>query len=152
MNCTKNRTPSQVRAWQQCIMANFNTACTGRVTIFSTGGKFRLVSNFTLLFQLPVLMHSCGCMYSHLPPKVRHCIVTLLGVHIQSVTKMYLYSVACAGLNIVKWMALTSYANLSFSLSFPSVSFHQVCALLHVSRICSHASMNLIFQPYKFKH
>ena len=31
---------------RQCIMAYVNTACTGCVTIFSTGGKFRLVSNF----------------------------------------------------------------------------------------------------------
>ena len=34
---TKNRTPSHVCAWQQCIMAYVNA---GHVTIFSTGGKF----------------------------------------------------------------------------------------------------------------
>ena len=43
-------------------MAFVYTACTVCVTIFSTGSKFRPVSNFTelqLLLQLPVLTRSC---------------------------------------------------------------------------------------------
>ena len=43
-------------------MAFVNAACAVRVTIFSIGGKFRSVSNFTelemLLLKPPVLMHS----------------------------------------------------------------------------------------------
>ena len=39
-------------------MAYVNTACAGRVTIFSTGGKFRLVSNFTWLHALTLAARS----------------------------------------------------------------------------------------------
>jgi len=40
-------------------MAYFYSACTVRVTIFSTGGKFRPVSNYVLLLKSPVIMDSC---------------------------------------------------------------------------------------------
>ena len=39
-------------------MAYVNTACAGRVTIFSTGGKFRPVSNFTWLHALTLAARS----------------------------------------------------------------------------------------------
>ena len=51
------------------------TAYTVYVTIFSTGGKFRPVSNFTELHALTPAAHSyalllcgTGCWQSHLPP------------------------------------------------------------------------------------
>ena len=33
-------------------MAYVYTTCTGHVTIFSTGGKFQLVCNFTVLYAI----------------------------------------------------------------------------------------------------
>ena len=41
-------------------MAYINTVCTGRVTIFSTGSKFRPVSNFMYLHALPL----AACSYA----------------------------------------------------------------------------------------
>ena len=38
-------------------MAYVNAACTGHVTIFSTGGKFCLGLNFTLLHGLTLAAH-----------------------------------------------------------------------------------------------
>ena len=39
-------------------MAYVNAACAGHVTIFSTGGKFRPVSNFTWLHALTLAARS----------------------------------------------------------------------------------------------
>ena len=71
--CNSNRRPQsgqnfppvlKIELWSRACLATltFYTACTVRVTIFSTGGKFRPVARFlrsyTLLFQSPVLMRS----------------------------------------------------------------------------------------------
>ena len=50
-------------------MAYVNTACTVRVTIFSTGGKLWLASNFTELHALTpyALLHNCIEMRHNLP-------------------------------------------------------------------------------------
>ena len=53
-NCTKNSTPGYV-------LSNY-AACLVCVTIFSTGGKFRLVSNFTELHALTL----ATCFYAFL--------------------------------------------------------------------------------------
>ena len=50
-------------------MAYVNAACTGRVTIFSAGGKFRPVLNFTQLHALTLaacsyaLLRGCDVLY-----------------------------------------------------------------------------------------
>ena len=51
-------------------MAYVNAACTGRVTIFSTGGKFRPVSNFTQLHALTLAARSYALL-SQLPSMFR---------------------------------------------------------------------------------
>ena len=55
-------------------MADVYVACVVRVTIFSTGGKFRLVSNFTELHTLShsyvllvVIIFICDYCNMHLP-------------------------------------------------------------------------------------
>ena len=48
-------------------MTYVNAACTGCVTIFSTGGKFRLVSNFT---EFHTLTQATGS-YALFPPLYR---------------------------------------------------------------------------------
>ena len=45
-------------------MAYVNTACAGRVTIFSIGGKFRPGSNFTYLHALTLAACSCALLVS----------------------------------------------------------------------------------------
>ena len=48
-------------------MAYVYTACTVRVTIFSTGGKFCLISNFVGLHVLTLAAHSYVLLCDYLP-------------------------------------------------------------------------------------
>ena len=54
LNCTKNRTLCHVLA----TMAYVYTACAVHVTIFSTTGKFRPISNFMELHALTLAARS----------------------------------------------------------------------------------------------
>ena len=45
-------------------MAYVNAACAGHVAIFSTCGKFHLVSNFTQLHILTLAAHSYALLYT----------------------------------------------------------------------------------------